>query len=600
MRPILPALVTSVITSLLLSGTAAGATVRGNVRDSANAARLEGTVVAAYDGTGALRASATSDATGFYQLSLGSGSYRLLAYDMAGVYATAFDSGAESFETSPLRALAASTVLELDFALQRGGTIRGSVRTAGGTPLRDMTAAVYNLSGTRRGFAVTNLSGEYEAVVPPGQYKVVVFDESGTYATVFHDGVRTFTEAAPLTVAAAQSTRADFRTGRAGRLTGTVSAEGRGLAAGMDVYVYTVEGAFVTKVATDAAGAFVLRLYEGTYRIAAADPAKEFATAYLGDARSFDTSSIVTIQFAQTASPLSILLVRGGRIGGRVLDPAGAPIVTASVAAYNIDGTQRASTAVAADGSFELVVPSGQFKLAAFDLSLVWATEFYTDARKFDDADVLTVVQDTAVTGLTLTPERAGRVSGIVTDMATALPIAGIVVAVYDATDTLVASVQTAADGRYALAVAPASYRVLAFDPQIRYVTAYDSGAATFETTPPRNIVADTGCTSNFALRRGIRVPGTAFDAAGGAVSGVTVFALDAAGNRVAGGEAHDGAFTIVLLPGTYRFAAIDPARRYRTEYYGDGAAVTIENGQPAPTIAFVLTPASRRRAARH
>src|SRR5688572_4591499 len=80
------------------------ATVSGFVTSSATGNPLSGMVVAAYDAAGNLRGTATTDATGFYQLlQLPVGDYRFLAYDPLGVYATRFDANAESFETSPLR-----------------------------------------------------------------------------------------------------------------------------------------------------------------------------------------------------------------------------------------------------------------------------------------------------------------------------------------------------------------------------------------------------------------------------------------------------------------------------------------------------------------
>ena len=86
----------------LLSAPAAAATVSGTVSSATTNLRLEGKVVAAYDATGTLRGSATTDIGGSYVLTLPGGSYRLLAYDPLGTYATGFYNNAESFETSEL------------------------------------------------------------------------------------------------------------------------------------------------------------------------------------------------------------------------------------------------------------------------------------------------------------------------------------------------------------------------------------------------------------------------------------------------------------------------------------------------------------------
>ena len=96
----------------------------------------------------------------------------------------------------------------------------------------------------------------------------------------------------------------------------------------------------------------------------------------------------------------------------------------------------------------------------------------------------------------------------------------------------------------------------------------------------------------------GVRVRGSVTTPTGAAANGIEVFALDASGNRVAGATTHDGEFTVVVAPGTYRFVAIDPTRRYGPAEMSP--EVTIVQGQTPVPIALTLQAASRRRAVRH
>jgi hypothetical protein len=169
-------------------------------------------------------------------------------------------------------------------------------------------------------------------------------------------------------------------------------------------------------------------------------------------------------------------------------------------------------------------------------------------------------------------------------------------VAAYDATGALAAQTTTSATGAFSLSVAAGSYRVLVYDTRFDYATAYANGATSYETTAPRTIGAGEVVPLDLRMRRGTRVTGTV-RANGVAVDGVEVFALDAAGNRVAGTTTSNGAFTIPIAPGTYRFTVVDRRGRYLPP--ANPVTVTVGNASPAP-LSFTLTTASRRRAARH
>jgi hypothetical protein len=176
--------------------------------------------VAAYDANGALAATTVAAADGRYTLTVNPGLYRVLAYDPAGVYATAFYSNAESFESSTVLDVRSATA-SINMTLVRAGFIGGRVSSSAGAR-ENMTVAVYNLSGTLRGTTKTNAAGEYRLVVPPGTYKLVAYDEKGLFATSFHAGQPTFGTATPLTVAVGATTTADFTLVRSALLLGIV------------------------------------------------------------------------------------------------------------------------------------------------------------------------------------------------------------------------------------------------------------------------------------------------------------------------------------------------------------------------------------------
>src|SRR6476469_5242729 len=179
---------------ILFLGTAANAQVlTGIVRDAQTGA-LRSMVVAVYGADGLLKASATTDVNGRYEITLAPGRYRALAYDPADVYATQFSADAPSFEESPESILNSGQTVTVNFSLIRAGTVSGFFLTSSG--LRSgVTVAAYNLSGTRRGFTTTNASGNYSLVLPPGIYKIVAYDDDRLFVPSFFNGRTNFADA---------------------------------------------------------------------------------------------------------------------------------------------------------------------------------------------------------------------------------------------------------------------------------------------------------------------------------------------------------------------------------------------------------------------
>src|SRR5262249_10996870 len=147
-----------------------------------------------------------------------------------------------------------------NFAMERAGMIVGTV-TSANVPLSGVTIAAYNLSsGTRRGFTQTAANGNYALLLPPGQYKIAAYDESGNYAVSFYPNALTFSSAGTLPLAPGQQLAADFQLPLSGHLTGTVvDSDTNVILPGASVFAYTTDGtAAVGTTLTDAAGRFSL------------------------------------------------------------------------------------------------------------------------------------------------------------------------------------------------------------------------------------------------------------------------------------------------------------------------------------------------------
>jgi uncharacterized surface anchored protein len=468
---------------VLFASAAAAAVVTGTVTDASTHQPLSGMVVAAYDAAGTLRGTATTDATGLYALTLPAGSYRLLSYDNAGVYATTFDGNAESFKSSIARQLTASTMLQLPFALVRGGFIVGTVQKASGLASTSATIEAYNLSGTRRGFTTSTLTGSYTIVLPPGDYKLVAFESSPSLAHEFYRDARSFAEATIVHVAAEQTTQnIHFTLPLAARVSGTaIDADNHTLLPDITVYAYTSAGALVSTTITDANGAFRFTLPPGAWRFVATDAHRTYATGFYATSRSFESSDVVTLFAGDMRADLTIALPRAALIEGHV-DAALAMIV----AAYNLDGTLHAQTIATPSsgptpGTYSLAVAPGDYKLVASDAAQHYANEFYRDAFDFFSATNVSVVTSEHRTGIDFTPPIGGRVAGTVRDAAQGQTLAGITVVAYNADGQPVSSAVSGADGRYELVLPPSQFRVIAFDPQLSFAPRYRGTATNYD-----------------------------------------------------------------------------------------------------------------------
>jgi hypothetical protein len=593
-----------------LATTASAINITGTITDASRGTALPSMVAAAYTPTGSLQGTATSDSRGQYVLTLPSGKYRVLAYDLTGTYATEFGGNADSFDTSPI-INATADVIGVNFAMEKAGVITGTVRS-GGAPLSSMTVAAYNLAtGTRRGFTLTAPDGTYSLALPPGQYKIAAYDGFGTYSVSFFQNQPTFQTATTLLlVSGQQASGIDFQLVLAGHLSGSVvDADTNQTLLGALVVAYTTDG--ITAVATtttDAAGNYSLSVPPGTYKLVAADPTRIFATGYLGDSNSFASDAAISVASGAFVGALRIPLHRAGVVSGHVSDASGTPLPGISVAAYNEDGSQRTVTTTDASGAYTLLLPPGEFRVAAFDTNVIFATQFYPQRFLFLNAGTVSVATAQTTAAIDFILVRGARFSGTITDQQTGAPIAGISVGAFDSAGNIMSVGISDNSGNYALVVPPGSYKLAAFDNILRYITSYGGGEPNYDTAEVFEASGDTTRSVDFALTRGVHITGIVIDSAAAfvPVSNVQIGALDLAGDRVATATVHDGVFDFVLAPGAYKLLAVDPQGRFYPMFYnnaftlGSANTIVVQSTGISTPISMTLIRVVRHRPVHH
>jgi hypothetical protein len=465
--------------SLAASLPLTAATVSGTVKDLATGTPLASMTVEAYTAAGTVGGRANTNTSGSYSLTLPAGSYRVLAYDLQGVWATSFHADAESFDVSTVVTLASSQSIAIHFALRRAGSLAGVVRDLSGNALPGMKVTIYNPSGTARGWTTTDALGGYRLVVPPGSYRLAAWDDATHYLPRFNAGTLTF-EAAPLLgVATSEEVRADFTLPPASTISGLVSAAATGTPLPeMIAEAWDRFGRRGGRAVTDATGAYRLALESGVYQIVFYDPAAVYAPSYVSQATSLASSPIFALALGESRTGIDGLLEPAARVSGQVRDARnGASLAGITAVAWNLDGTERTRAVSGETGAYALTVPPGTYVIGTQDDALVYLPRFRPDSASFAGGLPLTLFAGDALP-VDFSLVQGGRFAGMARSAATGASLAGILIAAYDTSGALVAITSSRADGTYVLLVPAGSYDITAWHRDSAYAAIVRETAA--------------------------------------------------------------------------------------------------------------------------
>ena len=276
---------------------------------------------------------------------------------------------------------------------------------------------------------------------------------------------------------------------------------------------------------------------------------------------------------------------------GVVRNPSGLALGDMTVQAYNPAGFPVTAT-TDSQGRYLLVVPSGTYRLVAYDNSGTWAVSFYGGALSFETSQAFNVTEGQQVTANFVLA--AGRsISGFVGNAATGAPLAGAIVAAYNLDGSRRTFVQTNNDGSFNLTVPAASYKIAAYHEVAAYIPSFFRnerlfGLADTVTPPATNI--------NFGLATGTKLLGLVKERTTGIpLSAMPVVAYDLQGNVQFRTETNPaGNFAFVLPPGSFKFAVEDPGGNYQTTFFRDAtsfaSAASVVADSSAPLLQFSVS----------
>jgi len=479
------------------------------------------------------------------------GTYRVMVYAQQGYLEKFYDNTLMWDEASPVDVTETQNAYYIDFTLEMGGSISGTVFEADGTtPIPSVHVDACSTDDTFCNGTETNEFGEYTitGLLPVKEYRVFIWGQPGWASEIFQETI--WWEEA--TIVSPDATGIDFTLDPGGSISGLVTdGDGNPLAfIGVDI----MDGGYGT--CTDENGYYsIMGLPFGTYRVVAGrdfcEPHPYAEQVMPGITIDADNPNVSGYDFA---------LSLGGSISGTVYEEnSGDP--PATIAGIQVDACSPDDTFCKGIETNELGeytitgLPAGDYRVHAYQWPEGnWIDEVYEETRDWNAYTPVSVAAGLDTPNIDFTLDPAGSISGVVTD-SSGNPLANMGVDVMDGGY----GTCTDENGNYNIAGLPfGTYHIVAgrdFCGSHPYVEAVIFWVETNETTPDVSGI-------DFTLELGGSISGTVYEENSGdppaTIAGIQVDACSPDDTFCKGIETNElGEYTITGLPaGDYRVNA--------------------------------------------
>ena len=549
-----------------------GARIGGTVTDAATGDPLPGVSVTVFDSAGfAVGGSTPANSSGTYLTTVGltPGRYYVRTSNQLGYVNKLYNGfgclACSALTGTPIDITGTTSNLSINFALEMGGRISGSV-TGAGAPLQDAFVGVFSSGGTFLTSASAGTGGQYVTGegLPTGEYFLVTQNRSGFIeelfdgkpcASILSNAVLTgcaVTKGTPVPVTAGQTTtNRNFDLAAGGRIKGRVTDSVSGdPVPNLQINVYNSAGTWVSFAFTDGLGNYLTSsgLPPGQYFVLTQsfnklNPYVNKLYANVTCPGCDPTSGTpVTVTGTATTSGIDLTVDRGEIVSGTVVESGTlTPISGATVRIFNSAGVavSRVTTDDAGTHSSVSGLPAGTY--FARTLNGLGYVDILFDQTQptilnggvclaCDVTDGTPIVVDGTgeTSGINFRLPAGGRIIGSVTTTSGGA-VAGATVRFFNTSGTVVGEVFTNGVGTYTSPGLPAGNY---FVRTINFAKLIDEVYPNVPCAPcvPSQgtaVTVTTGNTTpniNFVLDGGGLVSGTVIDQTTGApIPGVTV-----------------------------------------------------------------------------
>lgn len=452
-------------------------TISGTVTDAATSAPLAGVTLYVIEDTDLTDIQATTDATGQYTLQgLPGGNFFVLAFKQD--YVPQLYSGVaclglcSSLSGTPISVTNGSDTPSIDFALNLGGSVSGTVTDAlSSAPVANATVTINSIGSIlfgSTGTDTTDSSGRYSITgLMAGSYFLQT-SKTGYVNELFNNIPLKSTPSpfagAPIAVILGSDTQIDVALDPGGTISGTVR-DGISMLPVQDVFVtaFNEKNDFVSSGQTDASGAYsITGLPQGKYFVLTSSSFGYIDEIYdnipcVNSRCDFSAGTQLTLAGStMNMTGIDFNLFGGGSITGTVTDALSMSVLPfAFVQLFDSSGNQLLSGSASASGVYTFTgLPAGSYRLTA-DSSPSYVEELYDSFPcGQDDCDPtlgtpvpVAPPAQTANIDFALSP--GGSISGTV--FSPIIPLEDIEVAVLDTSGNELATDETDASGKYSI-----------------------------------------------------------------------------------------------------------------------------------------------------
>lgn len=566
--------------------------VSGVVTDADTLAPLQGVWVEILDLNGQFRDGVYSNGDGAYTTNaLAPGSYYAFAYPDNGYLRELYNNVhcSQGFcdlsQGTLINVSGGSNITGINFALDRGGSISGTVTNTQHDPVQSAEIDIFTSGGDWAGYAYTDGSGQYTAQgLPAGSY-LAITNAYGDYENQVYDNIPCAPNCDPLQGTPIQVTLAnntggiDFQLRNLGHIEGTVRDEATGLGIPYaQIDIYSADGGNYSYGYADSAGRYLAsKLGSGSY----------YAVAYSNDYLSelYDNKPCangcdvtggtpIPVTVGHSTNGIDFSLTPSGRISGTVRDAESGRVLNGNVIIYDVNGNYVRDAYVDHGDYTAGGLNTGTYYVYAESdgyLGQVYANLPCPNQQCSPVGGTpISVVLSQTVSGIDFQLPLGGKIAGKVTDERTHIALQSAEVDIYDSSGNWLTYTSTDEHGRYeAGGLLSGEYFVTSYAYPDYFEKVYDDTPCIYcdvtQGTPVMVTSPETTANINFTLQRAGSISGTIKVDAPGVVleyGGIDIY--DSTGGFVAYGYTDSR--------GRYRAGGLNTGTYHATAYgYGYG-----------------------------
>ncbi len=586
------------------------AAMSGKVLDPTSSA-LEGAVITIYKlGPIPYSQKTRSDANGAFAFTDLLPGYYVAHTRAEGFVPQYYDHAMFLSEATPIKITDGDSITGIQFDLETGARIEGTVTDENDTPLGDVhLMAVNPLDNRFRMHTLSNEDGSYQiSGLRSGSYIVTAHREG--YSDLYYDQAQTRTDADLLHVNDQVVSGIDFSLSLTSAITGTLTNTAGEPIEGARIGVFKLQLAyrhtpdFASSVRTTRTledGSFGLSLKPGFYLLYAA--ASGYDGLWYDEVQDPEQATPIQVLDGEH-SAVSLVLDPLGKITGSVVDSSsGDPVAGAHVrvlAEQRPNNRKAFHTTTDENGLFTVEnLPAGDYLLQTGADGYI--PEFWQDASTPKKATQIEVNNNETVEDIDVTLQIGAQLAGTITDFESGIALTNAVISIYQSETKFRRTTRTDEDGKYELNGLPTGSYTLMADARGYLRQWYEQADRQQDAS---EFVLDEGesTTIDFALQQrempGGQISGIAYDDSTELpITGAHILAMPLTFSRPIR--------TVSGLDGTYELEGLRAgiyfivcrAAGYVGEYYEDAhhwsraTPVRISNEGIMTTIDFGLTP---------